>query len=134
VVKVQFGKIASRDDGFFKDLMSLEAPEQDYDKPSKQRVCEDFLASGIVHVALIMSAPGVVVPEHLGNTGIGVLTFSYAYGLVDFEVDGEGLRASLLFSGRKVFCDIPWSAVVNLSSKDQRLSVNFVEEFPNVLN
>lgn len=80
------------------------------------KIAKKLLEEGIMMVHLMREREGVVVPESC-NTKVVRLNFSYRYMIDDFRVDKKGIRASLSFGGVPTWCDIPWQAVVALSSQ-----------------
>ena len=92
-----------------------------------------MLLKGAVMVTLDARADGVIVPAaHAGNVGLN-LNFDYEYGIPDFEVDEDGVRASLSFGGRDQWCDIPWSAIYAMRSHEDDELMIFPKSFPKEL-
>lgn len=83
---------------------------------SRLEIANKLLDEGVIMLHFLPQKQGVVVPIQFQNLPILRLNFSYRYGLEDFEIDEKGLRASLSFRGVNQFCDIPWSAVLGISS------------------
>jgi len=94
-----------------------------------QAVMEKLLDAGIVMVHLIPGLLGVKVPAAFKSQPILRLNFSYRFGISDFMVDERGVRASLSFGGVNHFCDIPWGAVLAISSTPADEMYVWVENF-----
>ncbi len=94
-----------------------------------QAVMEKLLDAGIVMVHLIPGLLGVKVPAAFKNQPVLRLNFSYRFGISDFMVDERGVRASLSFGGVNHFCDIPWGAVLAISSTPADEMYVWVENF-----
>lgn len=70
-----------------------------------------LIEEGMVMVTLDPRVEGVIVPSRfLGQPELR-LNFSHNFHLADFDYDGQGVRASLSFQGKRFFCDIPWAAI-----------------------
>lgn len=82
---------------------------------SRYRVAKALLFEGLTMVHVVRGRKGVELPS-VCNTPVVHLNFSYRFGLSDFEVDESGIRASLSFGGVPHWCDLPWDAVVGISS------------------
>lgn len=86
---------------------------------SNEEKCELFsqwIDAGMVMVTLNSSLLGVKVPEQIQGLIQLNLNFSHNFYLDDFEYDRRGVRASLSFSGRSYFCEIPWPAIWTMRS------------------
>ena len=94
-----------------------------------QPIMEKLLDAGIVMVHLIPNLLGVRVPAAFRDQPVLRLNFSYRFGISDFMVDERGVRASLSFGGVNHFCDIPWGAVLALSSTPADEMYVWVENF-----
>ena len=70
------------------------------------------VASSIQYVVVAPSAPGVVLPEHLLEEELVRLDLLTGRDTPTVELDDQGIRATLTFSGRRFDCAIPWTAVV----------------------
>lgn len=70
------------------------------------------VASSIQYVVVAPSAPGVVLPEHLLEEELVRLNLVTGRDTPTVELDDQGIRATLTFSGRRFDCAIPWTAVV----------------------
>ncbi len=92
-------------------------------------IMERLLDAGKVMVHLLPGLLGVRVPSNFRHERILRLNFSYRFGIADFQVDERGVRASLSFAGVQQFCDIPWGAVVALSSEVTDEIYVWVEDF-----
>ena len=82
---------------------------------SRYKVAKALLFEGLTMVHVVRGRKGVELPS-VCNTPVVHLNFSYRFGLSDFEVDESGIRASLSFGGVPHWCDLPWDAVVGISS------------------
>jgi hypothetical protein len=89
------------------------------------------LEQGLVFVQLDPRDEGVVVPDHLRSQLPLGLNLSRNFHLETFEIDDEGVRASLSFKGVRSLCVLPWSAVFLMSADDK--TYVFEESFPKEL-
>ncbi|QED26875.1 hypothetical protein FRD01_06390 [Microvenator marinus] len=96
----------------------------------KLEVFSELIESGIVMVTLDTRVEGVHVPQQFAGMPQLHLNFSYDYQIPDFDFDGEGVRASLSFSGVNTFCEIPWDAVYMMRPETIEDSVVFPMSFP----
>ena len=86
---------------------------------TKRQTLEFLLEQGLVFVQLDPRVDGVVVPEHLrAQVPLG-LNLSRNFHLETFEIDDDGVRASLSFKGVRSVCVLPWSAVFSMSADDK---------------
>lgn len=92
-------------------------------------IMERLLDAGKVMVHLLPGLLGVRVPAQFRQLPVLRLNFSYRFGIADFQVDERGVRASLSFGGVNQFCDIPWGAVLALSSEPTDEFYVWVENF-----
>ena len=92
-------------------------------------IMEKLLDAGKVMVHLLPGLLGVRVPAQFRNQPLLRLNFSYRFGIADFQVDERGVRASLSFGGVPHFCDIPWGAVLALSSEPTDELYVWVDQF-----
>jgi hypothetical protein len=121
VVRVDFG--AKRPVPSSKPATISSAPGRHDEE--KLAVFTRMIDRGLVMVTLDGRAPGVMVPEHLADEPQLALNFSHRFGIDDFAYDERGVRASLSFSGRDVFCDVPWTAVWMMRSQvDGELAIS----------
>jgi len=107
-------------------------PEQSGDPESevKLEVFSDMIEQGVVMVTLDARRDGVEVPaKHEGDPRLN-LNFSHGFQVPDFRYDSDGVRASLLFDGRDVWCDVPWEAVYMLHSQGTDEIVQFPSSMP----
>lgn len=107
-------------------------PEQSGDPESevKLEVFSDMIEQGVVMVTLDARRDGVEVPaKHEGDARLN-LNFSHGFQVPDFTYDSDGVRASLLFDGRDVWCDVPWEAVYMLHSQGTDEIVQFPSSMP----
>jgi len=98
---------------------------------AKRRDLENHLSRGMSQIVLDATCAGVALPEHLMGQEQVVLNLSYAFHLRVFELDLEGVRASLSFSGREELCVIPWRSVyfIRLASGEEEGSM-YLESMP----
>lgn len=82
---------------------------------SRFKVASKLLGEGLTMIHVVRAREGVVLPKSC-QTPVVHLNFSYRFGLDDFCVDAKGIRASLSFGGVPHWCDLPWDAVVGISS------------------
>ena len=82
---------------------------------TKRQTLEFLLEQGLVFVQLDPRDEGVVVPDHLRSQLPLGLNLSRNFHLETFEIDDEGVRASLSFKGVRSICVLPWSAVFLMS-------------------
>jgi len=86
---------------------------------TKRQTLEFLLEQGIVFVQLDPRVEGVVVPDHLrAHVPLG-LNLSRNFHLETFEIDDDGVRASLSFKGVRSICVLPWSAVFSMSADEK---------------
>lgn len=96
----------------------------------KLEVFTDMIKEGVVMVTLDARREGVEVPEsHRGNPRLN-LNFSHEFQIPDFSYDVEGVRASLLFDGVDIWCEVPWEAVYMLHSQASDEIVQFPSSMP----
>jgi hypothetical protein len=96
----------------------------------KLDVFSDMIGSGVVMVTLDARREDVVVPpRHEGDPRLN-LNFSHGFQIPDFSYDSEGVRASLLFDGEDMWCDVPWDAVYMLHSQASDEIVQFPSSMP----
>lgn len=82
----------------------------------KLEAFESLIDVGTVMVTLDARIDSVVVPEEFAGNPQLNLNFCHLFRVPDFAYDSEGVRASLSFSGRDIWCDVPWDAVYMLRS------------------
>ena len=92
-----------------------------------------YIEEGKVMVTFDARHDEVSVPKnHKDDFQLG-LNFSHLFRLDDFAFDERGVRASLSFSGRPFFCDIPWSSVFLIQSHVKQEAELFKESIPKEL-
>lgn len=74
------------------------------------RIFSDLIQQGEVYVSFVVD-DNVTLPAHLKKEEICTLKFSHGYRVPDFDYDARGVRGSLLFGQRAIFCDVPWDNV-----------------------
>ena len=80
-------------------------------QPEVLRIFEELIERGPVTLTLDSRVAGTIVPQkYLGDLCIN-LQFCHEFDIPDFHFDKYGVRASLLFSGEDLFCDVPWQSV-----------------------
>lgn len=78
---------------------------------SKKEALLALLDRGLTMIHLDARRDGVQVPPSYASDPHLRLNLSYRFGLADLEIDDEGVRATLSFSGSGFYCRIPWSAI-----------------------
>lgn len=98
---------------------------------AKRRDLENHLNRGMTQVVLDATCEGVELPAHLMGQDQVVLNLSYAFHLRVFEIDLDGVKASLSFSGQEHLCVLPWSCVyfIRLASGEDEGSM-YLESMP----
>jgi stringent starvation protein B len=86
------------------------------ERPEKLRMFARLIEQGMTMVSLDARREGVRVPHHLAGELLLNLNFSLRFGIDDFAFDDDGVRASLTFNKVPFFCEIPWSAVFQMTS------------------
>jgi stringent starvation protein B len=86
------------------------------ERPEKLRMFARFIDQGMTMISLDARRDGVRVPHHLAGELMLNLNFSLRFGIDDFAYDDDGVRASLTFNKVPFFCEIPWSAVYQMTS------------------
>ena len=110
----------------------VEAPQPPTDPIAGQKLdlFKQLLEKGVVMLTLDARVPGVIVPQAFaGDLGLN-LNFCYEFRIPDFDFDMDGVRASLSFSGRDHWCDIPWAAVWRMSEQESGELYVFPPSFP----
>lgn len=133
IIKVDFGaKRVVRDDEPAKFTPPVDMPD-DPETAKKLVTILKMLESGTVMVTLDARKEGVEVPSiHRENAALH-LNFDYEFGIPDFAVDADGVRASLSFGGRDHWCDIPWAAVYAMRGQQDDELMVFPKSFPDEL-
>lgn len=98
---------------------------------AKRRDLENHLGRGMTQIVLDSHCSGVDLPAHLMGQDQVVLNLSYAFHLRIFEIDLDGVQASLSFSGQEYLCIIPWKCVyfIRLASGEEEGSM-YLESMP----
>ena len=98
---------------------------------AKRRDLENHLARGMTQIVLDGTCAGVDLPAHLHGQDQVILNLSYAFHLRVFELDREGVQASLSFSGQEHLCVIPWQSIyfIRLASGEEEGSM-YIESMP----
>lgn len=85
--------------------------------PGKRQVLLAFLERGVAMIHLDARRPGVQVPaQHRGEAHLR-LNFSYRYRIPDFEIDEQGVQATLSFGGQSFLCVLPWESIFGITSQ-----------------
>lgn len=100
---------------------------------TKRETLEKLLEEGLVQVMLDPRVEGVVVPAHLQRQLPLALNLSHNFHLDVFEIDDEGVRASLSFKGERTLCVLPWPAIFSLSTPERPHAHVFPESVPETL-
>ena len=69
-------------------------------------------AERIDFVVVAPAAPGVVLPEYLGDESLVRLNMVVGHDTPEVLLDEWGLRCTLTFRGRRFDCAVPWPAVL----------------------
>jgi len=100
---------------------------------TKRELLDMLLGDGMVMLHLDATHPGVMVPaRHQGDLHLR-LNLSLAFNLPDLEIDEDGVRASLSFSGSNVYCVMPWDAIFALTSHTRPMGYVWPEDLPREL-
>ncbi|MBM4281334.1 MAG: hypothetical protein FJ137_11435 [Deltaproteobacteria bacterium] len=86
------------------------------ERPEKLRMFARLIEQGMTMVTLDARRDGVSVPAHLSAELMLNLNFCLRFGINDFAYDDDGVRATLTFHKVPFFCEVPWSAVYQLTS------------------
>jgi len=89
-----------------------------------------FLKRGVAMVHLDARQPGVSVPSQFSTDAHLRLNLSYRYGIPDFEVRDDGVRATLSFGGRPFYCILPWDSVFAVTSSGTGEGQVWPEDLP----
>ena len=84
----------------------------------------------MVFVQLDARVTGVDLPAHLRRQIVVGLNLSFNFRTPVFEVDDEGVRASLSFQGQRHLCVLPWDALFSFTPADTDESYVFPESAP----
>ncbi|RVU44862.1 hypothetical protein EA187_10015 [Lujinxingia sediminis] len=107
VVRLPFG----RQDTRRSPTPDLPKAPDDPRSAAKLALFSRLIEEGMVMVTLDPRVDGVSVPSRFQGQPELRLNFSHNFHLTDFDYDGQGVRASLSFQGKRFFCDIPWAAI-----------------------
>lgn len=125
VIRVQFGAPAAPP-----------APRaEDYPESNAEKLelFSEMVEKGTVLVTLDARRDGVVVPRQFTEEMRLNLNFCHQFGILDFDYDVAGVRASLSFGGVDFFCDIPWTSVWIMRSHVQNDGYMFPADIPEEL-
>jgi stringent starvation protein B len=89
-----------------------------------------FLKRGVAMVHLDARQPGVSVPAQFATDAHLRLNLSYRYGIPDFEVREDAVRATLSFGGRPFFCILPWESIFAVTSSGTGEGQVWPEDLP----
>lgn len=103
----------------------------------KQSALEESLSVGMTSVYIDSTREGVSLPDHLMGQPRVILNLSYLFKLKVFEIDREGVRASLSFGGSDFLCVLPWESLYLLHLADpadaEDVGALFWESIPPVM-
>lgn len=99
----------------------------------KRRLLERLLDEGLVVVHLDPRRPGVDLPAWLVDQPSIALNLSRNFGLDVFEIDGQGVQASLSFQGRRHHCRLPWSSIYLMANRATGQAYVFPRSVPGEL-
>lgn len=88
----------------------------------------DLLEKGKVQIRLNSNIEGVSLPDYLMNRIQVTLNLSYAFQPDIFDIDEDGIRVILSFSGQKTLCILPWDSVFFMQALDSTGNTNGVPE------
>ena len=97
---------------------------------AKRECLEKLLAEGLVFLQLDPRVEGVDLPAHLRRQPVVGLNLSLNFRLELFEVNEEGVRASLSFQGVRHFCTLPWASIFMMGLAEGDGSYVFPESAP----
>jgi stringent starvation protein B len=86
------------------------------DSAEKMAAFQDMLERGLTMLHLDARQDVVDVPEHFRQDHHLRLNYSYRFFLDTFEIDEQGVQASLSFGGIPHLTTVPWNAVFACSS------------------
>jgi stringent starvation protein B len=89
-----------------------------------------FLERGVAMVHLDARRPGVSVPQQYRDEAHLRLNLSYRYGILDFEIGDDEVRATLAFGGRSFRCVLPWDAIFGITSQTSGDGQVWPEDLP----
>ena len=75
-----------------------------------QRLIENSLTTVIVNTKDFI----VQVPDEYQNVTDLQLSWSYKFGLPDFEFDNKSIRGSLSFGGQSFYVIVPWDSITGM--------------------
>ena len=105
------------------DFSGDNEPEKKKEKPfdtTRHKVFRELAENhDLVHVVFDTRKPGIVAPASVLRKKYARLNFGYWNKAPDFAYDEKSVRSSLLFSGHKVWCEIPWEAVIGMKPIDK---------------
>lgn len=101
----------------------------------KRAELESRLAQGLVQVRLNSTIEGISLPDFLMDRVQVTLNLSYAFRAKIFEIDEQGVRVTLSFSGQPFLCVLPWDSFYFMQSLDQKREPSgrpelFIESIP----
>ena len=77
----------------------------------------ELLRRGEIFVRFNPGKRGVSIPNDLRDQKECVLSFSYDLPAMDVAITDNSISATLEFRGRKVWCEIPWNAVIEVGGR-----------------
>ena len=93
---------------FSKKKQTLETKKPDKLSSEKLDYFLDLLDRGKTQTLVNSDSPTVRVPGHLKKNPALLISWSYKFGLPDFEIDEFGVRGTLTFKGEPFHVDLPW--------------------------
>lgn len=86
-------------------------------KTEKAKFFLTLLQDGVASLHFDPRAQGVVVPPRFSRQSSLVLNYSFNYHIADFDIDDQGVVATLTFAGQPCCCTVPWRAVYAMRSE-----------------
>jgi stringent starvation protein B len=97
---------------------------------AKRECLEKLLAEGMVFLQLDPRVSGVDLPAHLRRQAVVGLNLSLNFRIDVFEIDDEGVRASLSFQGQRHLCVLPFEAIFLMGLAEGEGTFVFPESAP----
>jgi stringent starvation protein B len=101
--------------------------------PEKRDVAQELLTEGAILVHVDAREEEVGVPERFAGDSKLVLRFGHNLtpSIPDLEVDEDGIRGTLTFSGVPYKCDLPWDAVYAVVSEIDARGLVWPDDVPD---
>ena len=128
VIQVNFG--AARAPEPESESAAVDEVPVDPAAAQKHEAFARLIEVGTVMITLDARVPGVLVPGAFEGDLQLNLNFCHEFRIPDFDFDQNGVRASLSFSGRDHWCDIPWFAVYMMRSHENGDVMVFPSSLP----